>query len=252
MKALKIILIILLVLFLLIGGGIYYLVKNLDTIVAGAIERIGTEVLQTEVSLDSTHFELKQGRGELHGLSIANLEGFNEPYLFQLNEVALQVEPATLRDPVIVIDEILIDGAQLTVEDKGIAQTNIQELMRRLNQGSSQEEAQPESSSGAAPRFMVEKLSFTDISMDLVSPQYKNRTVALSDITRTNLGDRENGLTGPQLAKAIVQPLIDKARDRAEAELKSRAQDAAQKAIEENLSDEDKEKVNQLRGLLGQ
>ncbi len=251
MKALKIILIIVLVLFLLIGGGIYYLLKNLDTIVAGAIERIGTEVLQTEVSLDSTHFELKQGRGELHGLSIANLDGFNEPYLFQLSEVALQVEPATLRDPVIVIDEILIDGAHLTVEDKGIAQTNIQELMQRLNQGGSQQETASESS-GPAPRFMVEKLSFTDISMDLVSPQYKNRTVALSDITRTNLGDRETGLTGPQLAKAIVQPLIDKARDRAEAELKSRAQDAAQKAIEENLSDEDKEKVNQLRGLLGQ
>lgn len=251
MKAVKIILIILLVLVLLIGGGIYYLVKNLDSIVAGGIERIGSEVLQTEVSLDSANFELKKGRGELHGLSIANLDGFNEPYLFQLEQIALQVEPASLREPVIVIDEILVDGLQLTVEDKGIAQTNIQELMQRLNKGDSSSQPQ-DSSTGAEPRFMVEKLRFTDISMDLISPQYENQNVTLSDFTRTDLGDRETGLTGKELARAIVQPIIDKARDRAEAELKSRAQDAAQKAIEENLSEEDQEKVNQLKGLLGQ
>ncbi|MCP8898708.1 AsmA family protein [Gilvimarinus xylanilyticus] len=250
MKAVKIILIILLVLVLLIGGGIYYLVKNLDTIVAGGIERIGTEVLQTEVSLDSANFELKKGRGELHGLSIANLEGFNEPYLFQLEQIALQVEPASLREPVIVIDEIMVDGLQLTVEDKGIAQTNMQELMQRLNKGGSSSSSQD--STGAEPRFMVEKLSFTDISMDLISPQYENQNVTLSDFSRTNLGDRETGLTAKELVRAIVQPVIDKARDRAEEEIRSRAQDAAQKAIEENLSEEDQEKVNQLKGLLGQ
>ncbi|MDO3382194.1 DUF748 domain-containing protein [Gilvimarinus algae] len=250
MKALKIVLIVLLVIVLLIGGGIFLLVKNLDGLVARVIESVGTEVLQTEVSLDSVNFELDKGRGELHGLSIANYPGFEQPTLFKLNQIALQIEPSSVNSQVVVIDEILVDGAHLTVEHTGVAKTNIQTLIDTVKRGSTQ--TSESKNSTQEPRFMVEKLSFTDISMDVISPQLENRTVTLQDIQRENLGTREQGLTGPELVEAVIQPIIDRAKAELEGEVRARATEEALKAIDKNLSEEDKEKLNQYKDLLKQ
>ena len=251
MKALKIILIILLLVVVLIGGGLYYLFSNLDSLVASGIEKAGSEVTQTEVKVDKVHLELRKGRGEIYGLSIANPPGYTSANVFKFDEVALQIEPTSVTQSVIVLNEVLIDGAALTAEHNGGASTNIQEITNNVRSrfsGGGKPEPEP-ADSGKELRFMVEKLAFTNISMAVISPQFKDRTVTLNDIKRSNLGSREQGLTAQELAQAIVQPLIDNAKNRLEDELKSRAREEAGKALEKNLSDSDKENLDKVKSL---
>lgn len=246
MKALKVILVIFLVLAVLVGGGLYYLFSNLDSMVASVIEKAGSDVTQTEVRVDKVNFELRKGRGEIHGLSIANPQGYSSDSMFKFNQVALQVDPGSIGEPVIVLDEVLIDGAMLTVEHNGGTTTNIQQVLKNVQSYFPANDQAKPTEGGAEVRFMVEKLAFTNISMRLISPQLEDRTETLKDIKRTNLGTRKQGLTAQELAQAIVQPLIDEAQDRVEGELKQRAG----KALEENLSDSDKKNLDKLKGLL--
>jgi uncharacterized protein involved in outer membrane biogenesis len=251
MKALKIILIILLLLVALVGGGVYYLFSQLDSLVISGIEKVGSSVTQTEVRVDSVNIELRQGRGEIYGLSIANPPGYTSSNVFKFDEVALQIEPTSVAEDVIVLNEVLIDGAMLTAEHKGGTGTNIQEITDNVRARFAGGESQPETTSEGKPlRFMVEKLAFTNISMAVISPEFEDRTVTLNDIVRTNLGSRQQGLSAQELAQAIVQPIIDKAQNRVKDELKSRAIKEAGKALDENLSESDKKKLDKVKGLL--
>ena len=250
MKALKIILAILAAVVVILAIAGYYVFKNFDSLAKTAIEDIGSDLTQTEVRVDTVAFKLTQGRGDIGGLTIANVDGFEQPNLFTLGHIGLQVDPATLRDPVIVINEILIDGAKLTLEHKGLTATNVQQLLDNIRAQTGSGEPEAETDSGRELRFMVKSLQFTDLGMDVVSPQIDNRTLALPDIARSNLGTPETGLTSRELGLAIVQPLIDAARAKFEAELKGRVGDKVQEALDRNLSDEDRAKIDKLKSLL--
>lgn len=71
----------------------------------------------------------------------------------------------------------------------------------------------------------------------------------MRDVRLTDIGDREQGLTPAQLTRAILDPLLQRARDRVEEEVKSEAEGALKDEIEERLSDEDKETVDKVRSL---
>lgn len=250
MKALKIVLGVILVLVLIAAIGGFFLYKNLDGIVERAIENMGSDVTQTEVAVDGVKLELTEGRGQITGLSVANPQGFSNEKALTLGTVALQIKPSTVRDEVIVLDEVLIDSAKLRMEHQGLSDTNIKALMDNIRASTASQEPAAKDTAGPEQRFAVKSLKFKNISMDVVSEQIENRTLALKDIERSNLGSAEQGLTAKELALAIAQPVIDQARDRFEQEVKGRAQDELKEKIEDKLSDEDKEKVNRLKSIL--
>lgn len=246
MKVIKVILGIIVVLVLIVAVGGFFLYKNMDGLVLNAIESVGSEVTETEVRVGEVKLTLSAGRAELHNLTIANLAGFTEPTIFSLNEIALQIDPLTISDSVIVIDEILLDGALLTLEHKGISETNVEALMDNI-QAHTSSTSNTSSSNGEMPTFMVRKLSLTNLSMKIVSPQFKAQTLTLQDIQRTNLGSRTKGLTAGELAQALMQPIMDQAEERFKREIKKGATRSIKKALNENLSDENKEKLESLK-----
>lgn len=235
MRALKIILIILLVLVLLFGGCVYLVYKNLDKLFIGALEAVASDAMQTEVTVEDVNFDLAKGRGEIIGINIANLGGYQEPRLFSLDQAALQVDTSTLEGPVIVIEEILVDGARLTVEHKNVTETNLQQLLDNLERNVQMQEQQQ--GGGEQVNFMIEKLTFSNISMEVVSPEFENTTVTLPDIRRENLGDRQTGLTGTELAEAVMQPLIDSARQSLEGRVEKEVTERLQQELEAELAE---------------
>ena len=49
----------------LAGIGLFFLVGNLDKILKGAIEGVGSELLGVPVTVSSVELELKNGRGQI-------------------------------------------------------------------------------------------------------------------------------------------------------------------------------------------
>src|SRR5690554_7158263 len=125
MKAIKIILSVLLALLIVIVIGVLLGLRNLDALVEAAIESVGTHVTQTAVTVEGVHIELTDAEGTVYGLAVANPANFTQPYIFQVDEVGIQILPSSLTDRVFVLPLVVIDGAQLHAEHTGVADINL-------------------------------------------------------------------------------------------------------------------------------
>jgi hypothetical protein len=249
MKATKIIVSILVALIVVIAIALFIGLRNLDTLVEAAIESVGPTVTKTDVQVDGVHIELTEGRGTISGLSIANPQGYSDQPIFRVGDVTLDIRPSSITEDVVVIEEIKVDGAQLNAEHRDLTQINLKTLLDQMSSGS-REEAPKSTTASPDVRFMVEKLSFTNAGLNLSSDELGNRELTLRDINLENLGDREQGLTPAQLTRAILDPLLQQARQRVEAEVRSEAEGALKEELESRMSDDDKEKVDAVRSLL--
>ncbi len=251
MKAVKIIMGILVALVLLIALGLFLLFKNLDSIVHKAIETLGTEILQTEVSLDETALTLTEGRVVLNGLSIQNPTPYEAPTFLTLDTIALQIDPSSLQSDVIYIDEFTIDGTAVTLEQRGIKDTNLQTLLNNIQAYTGGGQTEPETeSTGAQKRFAIKTLQFVNTDLTLMSPHFDTKSYSIAGIRRHDIGSRSQGLTPKELALAIVQPLLDEAKVKLKDELKTKGTDQLKAKLEDSLSDKDKDKLEDLKGLL--
>ena len=226
--------------------------QNLDSIIKKVIEGVGSEVTGTEVRVSEVKFTLQEGRGEIYGLTIGNPPGYQSRHMFTMDEIAVQLEPASITGPVIVINEVLIDGAQLTAEQKGTT-TNVQELLDSMQTGG---EAPPAESSGegADVRLMLEQFAFINSKGEIKSPQLGDKSLTIPDIRVSDIGDRETGLTPSQLASAMLSNVIKQVEKAVGNYLEKQVKDAAKaeldKQLNENLSEKDREKLDGLKNLI--
>ena len=255
MKVLKVLLgIIVLVAIVALAGG-YYLYKNLNTIVKDVIETQGPQFLQTDVNLNQVNLDLLNGRGEIEGLVIGNPAGFQSNSSFEMGKITLEVDPEALMEnpDVIFIKELTIDGALLTAEQKGKT-TNLQALQKNIEDSlGAQTSSAPDDSAGAEKRFAIGTFKFINSKLNLVSEQLGDTSLSLPELSFNDIGDKNTGLTPKELISAILTPLIKEARKSATGALKDRveseAKDQLNKALDEKLSDKDKENLDKLKDL---
>lgn len=233
--------------------------QNINQIVKVAVESEGPKVTGTAVKLERVDLSLMEGRGELYGLQIDNPPGYQSAYAFSMGQVALQVEPKSLTGKVIVINEILIDGAKLIAEQKDLTRTNLQDLLDNVKGQGASAPSESTSASDESPaadvRLMVEKFSFVNSGIRLITTEWGERTLKLPGINITDIGDREVGLTPEQLTQALLDPILAQAKasvaNNLEDLAKEKAQEKLKEKLDEKLTDEQKGQIQQLKGLLG-
>lgn len=250
MKAIKIILSVVVALIVVIAIVVVVGLQNLNSLVEMGIESVGPQVTKTDVQVERVDIELTEGRGSIYGLDVANPEGFSDNPILQVGEVTLQIQPSSLTEDVTVIRAIVVDGARLNAEHRGLADINMRDMLDNIQPDGPEEPTKPTTASPDM-RFMVEELQFTNAALNLHSEEFGERELAMQDIQLSDLGDREQGLTPAQLGRAILSPIVDQARRRLEQELKDEAGGQLQEELEERLSDEEKEDVDRVKSLLG-
>jgi hypothetical protein len=223
--------------------------KNLDGIIKEVIERVGSQLTHTQVTVAKVEFSLQEGRGEIHGLKIANPPGYNSPYLFSMNEVAVELDPSTLTGGVIVIREVLVDGADLQAEQKGTT-TNLKDLMDNMNKGAADSAAAPaESTADSGVRLMLEKFAFTGTAATLSTQLWGDKSVSIPDIKLQDIGDKETGLTPQQLGNRMIAALVKQMEAAVAKDLEKMAKKAGQDALESKLGADDKAKLDGLKSM---
>ena len=223
--------------------------QNLDGIIKRVIEDVGSKVTNTSVTVDSVKFSLTEGRGEIYGLAIGNPSGYSRGKAFEISEVALQVAPASLTGPVIVIKEVLVDGAKLNIEQKGTG-NNLSALLEGMNTGTSEPEAAPADTAPSDTRLMLEQFSFTNSAAKISTEQHGEHSLKLPAIKVSNIGDKQNGLTPEQLASQLVASVVKQAEKAVSKYLGDLVKDAAKKEankrIDEKVGSENREKLEGL------
>jgi hypothetical protein len=235
-----------LVLFLLIiGGGVFY---YFDSIVKSGIEVVGTRVLGTQVSVGSTLVSPLSGSGSISGLQVRNPEGFDAEYVFQMDQIEVNLNASTVMSDVVEIESVIISRPQITYERR-LTTDNIRALLENIGSAGGSGEASSEESASTR-RIIIREFRMLQPQLNLVAASIE-APLPLPDIVLNNIGEESNAATVAEAARQILRaintsilnsdlPVLDMLRENVE----NRLQDGVQEV--ENAVEE---VGNRLRGL---
>jgi hypothetical protein len=195
------------VLLIVVVGVVVYIAQNVNSLVEGAIEDLGSQALGTTVRVASVDISLTEGRGTIKGLEIANPKGYDGPYLMQLDEITVALNLDELSTETVVLDTVLIDGARIAAIVKGKDDSNLQTLMDNLDTGSSATEAD---AGGTETTVIIDQLDFTNAqaSVDVVLLD-QHMEIDLPDIHLSGVGRKEGGATAGEVAGQLLKPITE-------------------------------------------
>jgi len=209
------------VLLLVAAGAAFWAYESLDVIVKFALEHYGPQVTGVAIEVGEVRLSPGDGRGSLRRLDIGNPPGFSSPRAARLGEISVWVDPATVRAPLVVIHEIVIEGASIAYErsDRG---TNLDAIQKRI--AAYVKQAQEASGSGdrkpsgaeVRHRFVVERLAIRKTSVTMTNPGLKGQGVTfdLPDIEMRDVGKRAGGATASEIAQAVADTVVSRIAQR--------------------------------------
>jgi hypothetical protein len=237
----KIALIIVALVVVIIVAGFFLLMSNLDSLIASAIEKHGSEVTQTSVGVSGVELSLREGKGSIKGLRIGNPEGFKEDDAFTLDDITLDIDIQSLRDDPIVIDEIRISAPVVYAEALETGVTNIDVLRKNVEKSTGSGGGEGDSKK-TEKRLRIKKFIFEEgrIEVDATALGIEKRTLVLPEIRLSDIGG-PNG-AGPDEITRIV--LVTVAKEAA-SEL---AESGIKESIRKKLGDEAKGLLDKIGG----
>ncbi len=198
----------------ILAGAVYWLVSNLDSIVAGAIEKAGSQVTGVPVAVSGVSISLKEGSGEIRGLTIGNPPGFESDYALKLGSISMTIDTGSIRSDPVRIKQVSVDGASLVAEVKPGSGINLAKINDRLKSGGG--EKAPAETAAQGPKIVIERFDFTNASMTLKTPVAKDRSQKLGDVHLTGIGEGSGGATAAQAASQILAPILREAVKKAQ------------------------------------
>ncbi|NKB33617.1 MAG: hypothetical protein GKR91_11020 [Pseudomonadales bacterium] len=242
-------------LILLVGGGLFY---YFDSIVKSGVEVVGTQVLGSEVSVESVSVSPLNGMGSISGLSIANPEGFDSDYAFQLEEMSVVLNTSTVFEDVLVIDSITIVQPQITYETR-IVSDNIRALIENISSDSSGSSAAESSTESGGRRIVIREFRMLDPQLNLVAAVV-NAPFQLPDVELNDIGAEDNSTTVSDALRLILStlsrsilssnlPSIDDLRNEVEGRLQDGVE-ALESRLDNSVEDAAEEVTDRLHSIL--
>lgn len=191
---------------LLAGGAAaagYYFLSNLNVLVAGAIETHGSEVTETRVGVSGVDISIREGRGSIEGLRVANPGGYAEQDAFSLGNITLDIDLSSLREDPIVIDEIRVQGPVIHAELSKTGASNVDELRKRVEAYTSGSSSSGKG--GDEKKIRIKKFVFEEgrIVVDASAIGVQKKEIALPEFRLSNVGGSA-GAAPDEIAKIVV------------------------------------------------
>jgi hypothetical protein len=225
----------------IIGIGVF-LYNNIDPIVKNAIEKNGSAILGTEVSVGDVDISLKSGRGTIRNVRVKNPEGF-DGNAFTLAEITLDIEVASLTKDPIVIDDIRISAPDVRVilDDKGRSNIAVIKNAADRHQASSASKPAGKQDSGYEKRFRIDTFSFDagHVSADATAMGRGSLETTLPTLRLTEVGgpsgDTPDGI-GKTVSRAFLGAVMGAVGDALKRGAVEEGEDAARKALEKLIN----------------
>lgn len=204
------------VLVVAVGGGLYYVYSNLDSIVKAAIESYGGDATQTEVSVKDVKLSLTSGEGTISGLIVGNPKGFSTPESLSLGSVSVKVDPASVTKMPVVIKEVVITAPSITYE-RGASTGNLEAIQQNVTRyaGVNQSEpaAKPASGGKEEPKFIIENLYVRDGKIAISHTALQGRTLSsgLPTIHLKDIGKDKGGASPAEVADKVLGAITQQA-----------------------------------------
>jgi hypothetical protein len=191
----------------------FYLLSNLNSLVAGAIEEHGSDVTDTRVGVSGVDISLREGRGSIKGLTVASPEGFEATDAFSLGDITVDIDLKSVREDPVVIDEIRIRAPVVNAEVTGTGASNIDELRKRVQAYTAGASGDGGGESGRGTKnFRIKLFVFEQgrVEVDASALGVEKRTITLPEIRLSDVGG-PSGAAPDELVKVILTTVAKKA-----------------------------------------
>ena len=204
-------------------------VLTLGSIVKAAVQTIGPKALGAEVKVSGVFINLFTGTVAISDVFIGNPEGYKNDRAFTLKKLKLHLEPSSLTKPKLVIREFTLDGVDVYFEpSSNLLSNNLSQLNRNIAafteklSGSkdapadgefedSRSEAEIEAEKTEAQRLQIDKLSLTNIYVNIVASipgrEPDAAPIPVVPIVLDGLGQDEEGVTPMDVSVVILNKL---------------------------------------------
>ena len=182
----------------------------LGSIIKAGVNRFGPAITKTKVELAGAELSPLTGTGSISGLLIGNPAGWRSDRAVYLGKVALSVAPGSIFGDHIVVREMVIERPEFVYETK-LFSSNIRDLMNNIESSSSGDQAASttaKTKAGKLLKFEVDKFVLREGRVT-IGVGASAVTVPLPELTMTDLGTREGGITTSQLAELILGRVFD-------------------------------------------
>lgn len=192
-----------------LAAGVLLLMQNLDTLVREAIARYGSEAAGSMVRVVEVDISLREGRGTLRGLTLANPPGYSTAPLFNLDNISIALDRSVLTAEVPVIDDIRVGASAFRYELDGNGRSNLAALQQARSQKHRGEGGKTAAETQAPRRYRIKRLEIADgeATLQLGSRGVGQATLRVPGLVLRNLGG-QHGLTAQELADTVLDELL--------------------------------------------
>lgn len=198
---------------LVLGASVWWLYRSKDDLLASALRGYGPEVTGVPVELGSVHLSPLDGMATLQGLQLGNPSGFHTPHALRVQQVSIQLSPATLRQAVVHIQEIRIEQPEVGYEH-GSSGSNLEAIQRHVQAYVAAHSPAADagvSTSVQAPktRVVIEQFNMLGAKAQVSADALQGRAVTLvqPDIHLRNIGRAAGGVTPAEATEQIVSAI---------------------------------------------
>ena len=169
-----------------------------------AIEKVGSDTLKVDVTVEKVSFSVMGGWLKLKGLKVGNPEGYEYENLLELGSGEVQMNIKSLMTNKIVIENIKLNNVAVVIEQKEIVHNNLQEILDSLPT------PEEEKTQGDKPakKVHVDKLTIDNATVKAKLLPIPGRATAvdfkLDTIEMTDLG-QDNKMTPAILVAEILR-----------------------------------------------
>ena len=242
-----------LIVIVLVAGWLY-----LEPLVKGVVNKFGTEVTGTEVTLAGFSLHPLDGEVEIKGFTVANPKGYATPNLLSLGGVFVKVDPKSLTSDTIVVENIRITKPELTYEMPNFSTSNVMQLQENVARNTAQssapakKEETKEASTQSSKNVVIRKVLIEEGALSALTPLQKDRKpleLNLPSIEINGIGDGKKNMSIDESIAIIFNKILFNATSVVTKEL-GNVSDMAQKAANKALDQVKQQVPGEASGFL--
>ena len=189
--------------------GVYF-----NSMIKAGVEAVGPKITGTIVKLDAVDLSPFSGQGRLKGLVVGNPPGFQAERAFKLADAKVKVDLKTALSDKLIIEEILIDGPEITYESgpSGSNLSKIQENVAAFGKSVGTKEVGESKSQKKDPtqkKVQINHFIVKNGQVNLSASMLKGKalTVRLPDLHLRDIGKESGGVMVQQAAAEVLMAI---------------------------------------------
>ncbi len=203
----------------LVAAALVYLSRSLDRLVADAIERVGSELTGSPVTVARVQIRLRDADARVQGLAIANPStpplGFSSEPALRLGEIQVVIDRENLDRSAVMAGDAPIPLTLVRVSEFRVnaeatpSGLNLDRLRKSVLESSPSPESAPQTESGAAVRLRIARFEFVGgrLHADASKLGGKVQEVEIPTFSLKDLGG-EDGQDPAEIGAVVLKELL--------------------------------------------